>query len=97
MGIAELKSKFLPDAMNRRLFPFFVAWLVALGGGVLVFVGFELSWRALSLFGFFVAVVGVLFGFGWVLWFFYRLLIRGDWKIEHEKYLESLKPKQPWQ
>jgi hypothetical protein len=44
-----------------------------------------------------VAVVGVLFGFGWVLWFFYHLLIRGDWKVEHEKYLESLKPKQPWQ
>ena len=70
-----MANTFLPNEANRRLFPGFVAFCVALGGVTLGFVAsyFAIGW--LSRIAFVITVVGVAGGFvfvahGWWRFFF---------------------------
>ncbi len=89
-------EKFLPNENNRRMFPGFLAFCIAAIGVALGFAASALSYRWLSIVAFFITASGVFGGIvcvirGQIAFF------RGDWRKEHQAYLDGLKTKQPWE
>jgi len=74
----SLINKFLPNDDNRRLFPGFVAFLVALGGVILGFTAAAIESRLLGVVGYIITVIGVLGGVVFVGYGCYRTMFNKD-------------------
>jgi hypothetical protein len=72
-------EKFLPNEANRRMFPGFIAFVVAGIGVALGFFASAISVRWLSILAFAITLIGVLGGFVFILHGWWRVG-RGDWR-----------------
>jgi len=72
-------QKFLPNEMNRRMFPGFVAFCVAAVGAALGFIASAMSLRWLGIAAVVLVGLGVAGGFVFILHGWWRIW-RGDWR-----------------
>jgi len=72
-----------------------IGFLVSFLGATLGFSGFYFGLRAISWFGFVITGIGVAAGFIGVIYLW--VCDTKESAKQHEKELEKLKPKQPWQ
>ena len=74
----SLINKFLPDEANRRLFPGFVAFLVALLGVILGFIASAIESNVFGVVAYVITVIGVLGGLVFVGYGWFRTMFSKD-------------------
>ena len=67
-------QRFLPNEANRRLFPGFVCFGIAAVGVALGFLGWAAELRWLALIAFLVTAAGVVGGFSWIAYVWWRFV-----------------------
>jgi len=74
MTVRSAFSKFLPNEANKRMFPAFACFIVAVIGGILAFVADAYQFRTLGQVAFVVTAIAVICGCATVLWLMFRTL-----------------------